>query len=313
MSRGLKSYDDLFGLNGETTDILDISIDNLYPFENHPFDIYTGKKKEDLRKSIKESGILNPIIVRYINSNEYEILSGHNRVDAAKSEGIDKVPCIVKNNISDKDALKIVLESNNQRNIGDMKPSERAKVIKAYYSIQDNSDLKDINQEIKTIDSEVSISSGRVSPLATKSYREVATQFEMSKDNIARYLKVDTLYQEIKNMLDEGIIGLRTAVNLSYLTKEHQHELVEIVNSRGLKLDTKKSAELREYEIRGMINSSNTLCDVINRIYTPTKKMQKNISIGVEIVGKYFRPDESKETIEDTISAALEMYFQNKE
>ena len=107
--------------------ITNIKLDTLVPFADHPFKLYEGQQLADLVCSIRDNGVEQPIIVRSIGDKKYEILAGHNRVHAAREAGLDTVPAIIRDDLSDEDAKILVVESNfNQRSVKEMKPSELA-------------------------------------------------------------------------------------------------------------------------------------------------------------------------------------------
>ena len=120
--------------NIEQGNVQDIETDLLENYHDHPFTLYTGKRLEDMVESIKENGILNPIIALKKETGSYEILSGHNRVNAARLADLKTVPCIVKENLSDKEAYTYVIETNlMQRSFSDLLPTEKALVLKIRY------------------------------------------------------------------------------------------------------------------------------------------------------------------------------------
>ena len=147
----LKNLDELFDLNGgvnpleQTIPIMDtqpvsrrvvisLSVGELIPFKGHPFRLYEGERLDDMVESIKANGVLVPIIVRKVGA-AFEILAGHNRVNAVKLAGLNEVPAIVLENISDEDALVYVIETNLiQRSFADMTHSEKAAVIALHHS-----------------------------------------------------------------------------------------------------------------------------------------------------------------------------------
>ena len=148
----IKSIDDLLRLDAEFTEqhketktteqeigITTISIAKIRMFRNHPFRLYDGERLDDMVESVRANGVLIPAIVRKIepdeNGCEYEMLSGHNRMKASHIGGHDELPCIVKENLSDEDALIYVVETNLlQRSFADMLPSEKAAVLSLHYS-----------------------------------------------------------------------------------------------------------------------------------------------------------------------------------
>jgi len=116
------------------SDYQHINIEKLIPFANHPFKLYEGQRFTDMVESIRTNGILSPIIVRSTDGGKYEILSGHNRVNAAREAGLTEVTAIVKVGLTDEEALFIVTETNLvQRSFADMKHSERAAALSVLY------------------------------------------------------------------------------------------------------------------------------------------------------------------------------------
>ncbi|MCO5387004.1 MAG: ParB/RepB/Spo0J family partition protein [Desulfosporosinus sp.] len=137
--RKLLSLEDMFGgpIEDEKLKVLDkeaileLEIDSLVPFENHPFKLYTGQRLNDMVESIRENGVIQPIVVRNIGKGKYEILAGHNRVNASRLAGLTKIRADIRENISDDEAALIVTISNfEQRSTSDMLPSELAKSLK---------------------------------------------------------------------------------------------------------------------------------------------------------------------------------------
>lgn len=118
----------------EQGDIQNIEIGLMEAYHDHPFTLYTGKRLEDMVDSIRENGILNPIIVLKKEDGAYEILSGHNRVNAARLANLKTVPCIVKEHLSEEEAYTYVIETNlMQRSFSDLLPTEKALVLKVRY------------------------------------------------------------------------------------------------------------------------------------------------------------------------------------
>ena len=113
--------------------IVTIPVDEIHPFHDHPFRLYEGERLEDMVQSIREYGVLNPVIVRK-TAKGYEMLAGHNRTNAAKIVGLTEVPAIVKTDLSDEDAYVYVIETNLlQRSFAELLPSEKAAVLVARY------------------------------------------------------------------------------------------------------------------------------------------------------------------------------------
>ena len=133
--------------------ITSIAIDKLMPYRNHRFTLYQGERLEDMVQSIKKNGVITPIIVRTADNGKYEILAGHNRVYAAGQAGLEKVPAVVKLNLSDEDAELYVVETNVQRGFSDLKISEQAFVVAFRYSkLFDERKRKSISDELYFIE-----------------------------------------------------------------------------------------------------------------------------------------------------------------
>ena len=129
--------------------IVSIPVEEIHPFHDHPFRLYEGDRLEDMVQSIREYGVLNPVIVRKA-ARGYEMLAGHNRTNAAKIAGLPEVPAIVKTDLSDEDAYVYVIETNLlQRSFAELLPSEKAAVLVARYEkISSQGKRNDIRQEI---------------------------------------------------------------------------------------------------------------------------------------------------------------------
>lgn len=152
----LQSFEEIFGKiedpkDKEQTGVTEIEIEKLVPFHNHPFKLYEGQRLDNMVTSIKEMGAMVPIIVRKTDSNFYEILSGHNRVNAAKLAGVDKIPAVVKGNLTDDEAMLIVIETNlMKRSFSDLLPSEKARALKEHHdALSRQGERTDLINEIR--------------------------------------------------------------------------------------------------------------------------------------------------------------------
>ena len=135
---------------GSENNIEELNIDCLMPYRNHRFSLYQGDRLEDMVQSIKKNGVITPIIVRPLGGGRYEILAGHNRVNAAKLAGKNSVPAIVKTGLSDAEAEMYVVETNLlQRGFNDLRISEQAFAISVrYQELFDEKKVKDIEKEL---------------------------------------------------------------------------------------------------------------------------------------------------------------------
>lgn len=181
-----------------------LKIKDLEGFENHPFKLYEGKRLSAMIQSIREFGIITPIIVRPKEGERYEILAGHNRVNATRMCNLDTVPAIVKEVQCDEEALLIVTETNfMQRSFSEMSYSERAltiyqhhQTLKAQGRRQDL--LVEIEEYMKQVDNDTSCQPGE----KLSSDKKVGEQYNLSGRTISRYLRVYQLYKGLQDKLD---------------------------------------------------------------------------------------------------------------
>ena len=189
-----------------------ISIEKLHPFENHPYKVQDNEEMERLAESIKQNGVVSPIIVRPLENttDEYEIISGHRRVMASRKAGIAEVPALIVP--IDRDAAAIVLvDSNLHRE--HILPSEKSFAYKMKAEALAHKGYR------------TDLTSVQVAPrLATE---QIAEDAGTSKDTIKRYIRLTNLIPEILQYVDDGRISFTPAVELSYLNEQEQYDLLE--------------------------------------------------------------------------------------
>lgn len=264
--------------------ILMLSPNELVPYPNNPFRLYVGKRLDDLIESIREYGILQPIIARKINDN-YEILAGHNRHNVAILLNLEKVPVRVLEDIDDMTAELIVSESNFiQRSLADLKISERAYVISAKYNAE--------KRQGKRAD-------------LIKQVEEILENEKISKEDdilsprmIRRYCRINTLIEGLKEKLDNGNIDIAAAVELSFLTKEEQGLIAEV----NTKIDFAKAKKIREC-------SGDLTKEILVSILNAKKSRKRKIIVNEKLIEKFFKNNESESEISEIIRMALEHYF----
>ncbi|MBR3901209.1 MAG: ParB/RepB/Spo0J family partition protein, partial [Ruminococcus sp.] len=221
-----------------------IPCDMLKSYHNHRFELYTGERLEDMVESIKENGVLSPIIVQPCNSG-YEILIGHNRWNASKIAGLPTVPAIVKEELSEDEAEMYVIESNlMQRGFDNLKISEQAAVIAQRHSeMFSQGKRNDIIRELQMLDGTVNLTSR---PMGEKLDTDdvLSEQYGLSSRNVSRLLRINKLIDELKNLIDNGTLAVRSGVELSFLSEETQLEISEL--AEDYKIDMKKAKQLRD-------------------------------------------------------------------
>ena len=235
--------------------IVSIPVEEIHPFHDHPFRLYEGDRLEDMVQSIKDHGVLNPVIVRKA-ARGYEMLAGHNRTNAAKIAGLTEVPAIVKTDLSDEDAYVYVIETNLlQRSFAELLPSEKAAVLVARYEkISSQGKRNDIRQEIEALEEtcghDVHKSRKRTCGhdvhKSQKSRDGLGEEYGMTGRNIARYMRLDRLIPEFKDAVDKGTLAMVAAVDLSYLNVKMQKLIQQVAEAEGKKLKPKQAVELRK-------------------------------------------------------------------
>ena len=293
--------------NGNTENqIKQIPCEMLVPYHNHKFELYSGERLDDMVQSIKDNGVLIPIIVQSIGNGKYEILIGHNRWNASKLAGKPTVPAIIKDGLSEDEAEMYVIESNlMQRGFDNLKISEQAAVIAMRHSqMFSQGKRNDIIRELELLES-----TGLSSKSETTADK-LGAEYGMSKNSIARLLRIDTLPENFKELVDDGTVSIRAAVNVSYLDVEVQAKLIKY--ARFYKLDIKKSEQLRAIARERELDSQTILNVLTGKLNEKPKSDKKSVKIDKQLLDKYFEQGAKAEEISATIERALEEFFKNK-
>ena len=264
-------------------------------------------------ESIKTYGILHPIIVRTIDNSTYEVLSGHNRVRAAKAAGLLTVPAIIREHLTDEEAMLIVTESNlKQRSFTDLSHSERAVTIAAHYeAIKKQGVCKDLLQDIENMLKPSNINESEASGQAVQKIdnrESIGDKYDMSGRTVARYLRINQLIETLKERLDIGEFAVLAAVSLSYLPDNQQEIVEDVLSSGNYKINMNKAEALRLAAEKKPLSH-----ETVEQIIITNRKVKSaasnSIKLNSRIVAKYFQPEQKKAEIEKTIEIALEFYY----
>ena len=281
-----------------------LPIDEIQPFHDHPFRLYEGEWLDDMVQSIKDYGVLNPVIVRKV-ARGYEMLAGHNRTNAAKIAGLAEVPAIVKTDLSDEEAYVYVIETNLlQRSFADLLPSEKAAVLVARYEkISCQGRRNDIMHEIEMLEE----TCGHDVHKSQKSRDGLGEEYGMTGRNIARYMRLDRLIPEFKNAVDKGTLTMVAAVDLSYLNEKIQKLIQQVAEAEGKKLKPKQAVELRK------MGKEITKEAVENVLVGKEQKKPQSVSVKlpVELYEKYFAQMDVR-AVQEIMEKALEGYFRKE-
>jgi ParB family chromosome partitioning protein len=314
----VETFASIFGedhseVSSEKTDgTTSLKLDDLIPFRNHPFKLYEGDRFNDMVESIKQYGVIVPIVVRKVD-DKYEILSGHNRVNAAKEAGLTEVPTVIKEGLTEEEATLIVTETNiMQRSFSELAHSERATVISTRHSAMKNQGVRtDLLNEIEKLSKAPNLASEETFyPMDKKlrTHEAIGNEYNLSQASVARYLRIDKLSDAIKDLVDEGKIAMRAGVDLSYLSQENQEMVEAIISENTFKVDMKKATLLRKHEKEGKLNW-NTAQKIISGDMLKSIGKVKPFKLQPTIISKYFNPNDDKKAIEKTIEKALDFYF----
>ncbi len=304
------------GSQPSTQGASELDINLLVPFENHPFRLYSGEKLKRMVESIKENGVIESIIVRKKEDGTYEILAGHNRVNASKLAGLLKISADIRENISDALAKIIVTETNFlRRDFDDMLPSELAKALKM--QLDALKELKRNNDYTNAIESDLNADGSKDGDEGVqvehpgKSRDLVAKSNKMSAPSIQRYLRLNYLNEGLLNMVDDGNIKLVPAVSLSYLSEEEQNILLNILEKNDYRIDTKRAEKLKER--RGKLTEDDILAISSGEFFEKKKKAKVTaITVKPKIVSRFFNVYATQTEITSTIEVALEEYFERR-
>lgn len=286
------------------------------PFFAHPFKLYEDERLEDMVESIKKNGVMQPIIVRFIRGR-YEILSGHNRVHASKQAAKTTIPAIVMQDLSDEDAWAIVIETNlMQRSFNDMRHSEKAAVIALHHSkMFSQGKRNDVLEQLQII--EKATNDGQKTTSAQfgqklDSRQSLANAYGLSRNTIARYLRINKLICTLKEKLDDGVIPFIPAVDLSFLKEREQQWLDKCISQNGFAVNLKKAAALRQYSADGKLDEDNIYL-ILNGDLAAEKKVHRTPSLGKKVYKEFFSAGQSEKEIQEIIYEALLQFYAGKE
>ena len=269
----------------------EMPLSDLHPFEGHPFKVLDDELMEQTVESIKQIGVVSPLIVRPDPEGGFEILSGHRRLHAAQLAGLETVPVIVKE-MDDDAAIIFMVDSNLQRET--ILPSEKAFAYKMK--------LEAMKRQGQRSD----LTSAPLEPKlkGSRSNEELAASSPDSRSQIQRFIRLTELIPPVLDMVDSGKIAFRPAVELSYLSKEQQQSLYDTMECEDCTPSLAQAIKMKEFSRDGKLTE-----EVILSIMQEEKPNQREqFKMPKERISKYFAPGTPAQKIEDTIIKALELY-----
>lgn len=281
-----------------------IPVGKIRPFHNHPFRLYEGKRLDDMVESIREHGILIPVIVQKI-ADGYEMLSGHNRWNAAKIAGVTEMPAIIKENLTEREAYVYVIETNMlQRSFDDLLPSEKAAVLaERYEKVMCQGRRNDILEEIAMLNGvDVPDTCGH-DVHKSKSRDSIGEDYGMTGRNIARYMRLNQTTDQIKEMVDDGAMAMVAAVELSYLSEEEQKQVCMVLDKHDMKIKNAQAVEL--HKEAGSLTADKVKDILVGEV---KEKPVSDAKMFAQIKKKYFKGKSTEEVLE-VLEQALISWF----
>lgn len=296
----LTRYDDLFVSSDQPSVtpaemITSLPVDQLHPFSNHPFKLYSEEKMQEMVDSIAKYGVLTPILVRPQSSGEgYEVVSGHNRVEAAKLAGIKEIPATVRQ-MDDETAIIAMIDSN-LRQREKLLPSEKAFAYRMKLeAIRKQGQRNDLTSD------QVELKSKR------QSRDKVASEAGESGPQIQRFIRLTELIPPLLNLVDENKLAFNPAVAISYLNPKQQAWLEEIMTGNECSPSLSQAERLKQLSQDGKLDRSAT-----DAVMMEPKVQQPQIVIKQDRISKYFPRDVTPQQMEETIIKLLENWYRKR-
>ena len=288
-----ESVQELLGAPEVKEGTTQVRLDQIYPFENHPFKVLDDEKMDDLVKSIKENGVLVPVLIRPDDEGNYEMISGHRRLHAAQKAGLAVIPAIIKEMTNDEATIAMV-DANIQRE--EILPSERA------FSLKMKMDA------IKRQGQRTDLTSGH--DAQKLSAEIIGEEAGMHGRTVTKYIRLTELVPVLLDLMDSRKINFLTGVELSYLDKDMQGWIYEYVKENGF-LKKEQITALRNTENLENITQT-TMIQIMNGAL-PENRSNGRVNLSERKLDKYFPPHFSSSERESVIINLLEKWKAEQE
>lgn len=284
----LSGIDELLGVVNEES-AMEIDIASIHPFAGHPFKVVDDEKMQDLVESVRENGVITPVLIRPTAGNQYEMISGHRRMHAAELAGLSTIPAIVRD-MTDDEAVIAMVDANIQRE--ELLPSEKAFAFKMK--------MDAIKHQGITFGHDVQ----------KWSHEEIGKESGMSGRQVNRYIRLTELVPELLDLVDCKKINLTLAVDISYIDKEIQKWIYEYIRDNGFIKPNQITALRKQLETETI--NQNFMISIFNNAIAP-KKTNWKITLSEKKLTKYFPPEYSQEQMEKVIETLLEEWTKRQE
>ena len=298
VNASLSSYDDIFSTEESRQEeqreqVRQIPIGELFPFKNHPFKVLDDDSMSDTVESVKQYGVLSPLIARPRPMGGYEIISGHRRQHAAELAGLETLPVIVRQ-MDDDAAIILMVDSNLQRE--HILPSERAFAYKMKLdAIKNQGTRSDLT------------STQVVSKL--RSNEKLGAENNQSRETVRRFIRLTNLIPELLDMVDNKTVSFNPAVELSYLSPEQQQEVIRAMD------DTQNFPSVSQAKrIKKLAQDGTFTTETVVAIMGEEKKSELDtVTIKNDTLRKYFPRSYTPKQMEDTIIKLLEQWQKKRQ
>ena len=292
-----------------TEEIKYLNVNELKPFEEHPFKVRIDEEMDELVDSIKENGVVSPIIARPHKDGGYEIISGHRRAKACEILQLKQAPVIVKD-IDDDTAVILVVDSNlNRENI---LPSEKAFAYQMKLEAIKRKAGRPTKEKMRNLDGKV------VSTVVDENSRQFVGNLEsadiVGKDagesgrQVQRYIRLTNLIDPLLTMVDEKQIAMTAAVELSYLGSKEQAQVMEVIDAEATAPSIAQAIKIHNFSKEGKLSPA-----VIESIMQEEKSPKRKVTIGEDKINRYFPKSYTKEQIEETVLRLIQGWYKKRQ
>ena len=298
VNASLSSYDDIFSTEESRQEeqreqVQQIPIGELYPFKNHPFKVLDDDSMSDTVESVKQHGVLSPLIARPRPKGGYEIISGHRRQHAAELAGLETLPVIVRQ-MDDDAAIILMVDSNLQRE--HILPSERAFAYKMKLDAMKNQGTRSDLTSTQVVSK-------------LRSNEKLGAENNQSRETVRRFIRLTNLTPELLDMVDNKTVSFNPAVELSYLSPEQQQEVIRAMD------DTQNFPSVSQAKrIKKLAQDGTFTTETVVAIMGEEKKSELDtVTIKNDTLRKYFPRSYTPKQMEDTIIKLLEQWQKKRQ
>ena len=298
VNASLSSYDDIFSTEESRQEeqreqVRQIPIGELFPFKNHPFKVLDDDSMSDTVESVKQYGVLSPLIARPRPKGGYEIISGHRRQPAAELAGLETLPVIVRQ-MDDDAAIILMVDSNLQRE--HILPSERAFAYKMKLDAMKNQGTRSDLTSTQVVSK-------------LRSNEKLGAENNQSRETVRRFIRLTNLIPELLDMVDNKTVSFNPAVELSYLSPEQQQEVIRAMD------DTQNFPSVSQAKrIKKLAQDGTFTTETVVAIMGEEKKSELDtVTIKNDTLRKYFPRSYTPKQMEDTIIKLLEQWQKKRQ